>query len=84
MRIGGLEVSSFQCDVLAFLVKHGSSRLGTWNKRTVRALQRRGLIESFVPDATTLAMAERGRVHYYRLTAAGKAANRMIREQSRG
>jgi hypothetical protein len=79
MTIGGFRLSDTQRAVLVSL--HDYSTLGQWNRRTRTSLVRLGLIESFVPEARTLAMAERGRVRYYRLTTAGKTMVEVITKQ---
>ena len=48
--------------------------LSQFRKPTVDALATMGLVERFIPEATTYAAAARGRVPYYRLTAEGRKA----------
>jgi hypothetical protein len=77
--LGGAQYSHTQIQALLEVADRGQSRLESFQIRTRRRLARCGLIEAFVPEATTLAMAERGRVRYYRLTEAGRAAAAAIR-----
>jgi hypothetical protein len=79
MSLGGTRYSDTQLRALREIGVLGRSRLGQYKSSTKKRLCSRGLIEVFVPEATTLAMAERGRVRYYRLTAAGVEAVGWIR-----
>jgi hypothetical protein len=80
MTIGGFRVSEAQYIVLLELQIEKRLAVGQiWNPTAV-ALARLGLIEMFVPDAETYAMAARGRVRYYRLTKAGKVAVRCLKK----
>lgn len=79
MYLGGTLYSDAQILALMEVAGAGQSRLSRYQIRTRRRLARCGLIELFMPEATTLTMAERGRVHYYRLTEAGKAAAAAVR-----
>jgi hypothetical protein len=74
MTIGGIKISEPKFIVLSQLLEHGEVATRSVHGRTGGALLAEGLIEVFVPEARTLAMAERGRVKYYRLTAAGREA----------
>jgi hypothetical protein len=74
MTIGGIRISEAKFIVLSRLLEQDEVNVKSVNARTASALLVEGLIETFVPDARTLAMAERGRVRYYRLTKAGREA----------
>lgn len=83
MTIGGVHYSDTQLEAIREVARLGRSRLGMFKSSTIRRLVACGMVEAFVPEATTLAMAERGRVRYYRPTAAGKEADVII-QRSRG
>jgi hypothetical protein len=75
MTIGGVHVSEAQFLAMARIVEAGGQiSVLRMHSRTGGALVRLGFAEMFVPEANTYAMAARGRVRYYRLTAAGKEA----------
>lgn len=74
MTIGGFRVSEAQFEVLDRIWMSGEVTTKTVHARTGASLMGMGLIEMSVPTANTYAMAARGRMRYYRLTAAGKEA----------
>jgi hypothetical protein len=61
MSLGGTRYSDTQLRALREIGVLGRSRLGQYKSSTKKRLCSCGLIEVFVPEATTLAMAERGR-----------------------
>jgi hypothetical protein len=78
MTIGGMRITEAQFGFLSKLLKHGRGLSS--DPRTREALMARGLIEWFVPDADSYAMAARGRVRYCRLTKAGVEAARGLQK----
>lgn len=87
MTVGGFKVSEPQFVALLKLLEKEriiagnlDGRGGGIQRRTAKALISLGLIETFVPDATSYAMAVRGRARYYRLTAAGTEATRGLKK----
>jgi DNA-binding PadR family transcriptional regulator len=68
------KLSLTQYRLLTHLRDFGKSTLLATRPTTVATLLRRGLIEGFVPEATTFTEAVRGRVRYYRLTDKGRRA----------
>ena len=81
MTIGGIRISEARFVLLSRLLEQGSAAVGSLNPATARSLHSLGLIEMFVPDATTYAMAARGRVRYYRLSAAGVEAINGVKQK---
>lgn len=80
MTVGGIRITESQFRVLSWLQKQGKAANTTVNFRTASSLMGMGLVEVFVPEATNYAMASRGRVRYYRLTAAGEEAINGLRK----
>lgn len=81
MTIGGFRVTEKQFIALSRLLAQGriiavgsNGAGGGIHQRTAKSLVSLGLIETFVPDAETYAMAARGRARYYRLTKVGTEA----------
>jgi hypothetical protein len=72
MTIGGIRISKPQMRVISDLASRGSFAETTVDGRTRKALHAAGLVETFIPDATTFSMAARGRVRHLRLTKAGQ------------
>jgi hypothetical protein len=84
MTIGGIAISEAKFIALSALLERGKIPVvvnGGIHRRTASSLMADGLIEMFVPDATTFSMAARGRVRYYRLTAAGEEAIRGVKRR---
>jgi hypothetical protein len=67
-----MKLTVAQKRVLGWLRNHGAGALGTERRTTIKRLEDLGLIESFVPVATTWAGAARGRARYWRLTVAAE------------
>ena len=80
MTIAGIKISEARFIVLSRLLEQGHVAVKSINARTGDSLRSLGLIEMIVPDATTLAMASRGRVRYYRLTRAGEEAIKGVKQ----